>query len=96
MLWASAAHGIPAPGSSGVNTGNGNTPVTSAKVFVDNYVWPSNSANVDTDPWATNTDSVGKQVIYDAADAYIATQSESVQSRTSTIRQHPHRPRVAL
>lgn len=75
VLWASAARGIPAPGSSGVNTGNGNTPVTSAKVFVDNYVWPSNSANVDTDPWATNTDSVGKQVIYDAADAYIATQS---------------------
>jgi hypothetical protein len=77
VLWASAARGIPAPGSSGVNTGNGNAPVTSAKVFVDNYVWPANSPDVDTDPWATNTDSIGKQVIYDAADAYIATQSSN-------------------
>jgi hypothetical protein len=77
VLWAAAAKGVPAPGSSGKYTGNGGAPVTSAKVFVDNYVWPSNSSNVDTDPWATNTDSIGKQIIYDAADAYIATQSSN-------------------
>jgi hypothetical protein len=77
VLWASAARGTVAPGSSGKYTGNNGAPVTNAKVFVDNYVWPANSPNVDTDPWATNTDSVGKQIIYDAADAYIATQSSS-------------------
>jgi hypothetical protein len=74
VLWAAAAKGVAAPGSSGKYTGNGGVPVTDAKTFVDNYVWPSNSSNVDTDPWATNTDSVGKQILYDAADAYIATQ----------------------
>lgn len=77
VLWAAAAKGVPAPGSSGKYTGNGGVPVTSAKTFVDNYVWPSNSSNVDTDPWATNTDSVGKQILYDAADAYIATQTSN-------------------
>jgi hypothetical protein len=77
VLWASAARGTVAPGTSGKYTGNNGVPVTSAKVFVDNYVWPSNSPNVDTDPWATNTDSIGKQIIYDAADAYIATQSSN-------------------
>lgn len=77
VLWAAAQKGVPAPGSSGKYTGNGGAPVTNAKTFVDNYVWPSNSSNVDTDPWATNTDAIGKQVIYDAADAYIATQSSN-------------------
>jgi hypothetical protein len=75
VLWAAASKGVPAPGSSGKYTGNNGSPVRDAKTFVDNYVWPSNSSDVDTDPWVTNTDSIGKQIIYDAADAYIATQS---------------------
>jgi hypothetical protein len=77
QLWAAAARGAVAPGTSGVHTGNNGAPVTNAKVFVDNYVWPANSPDVDTDPWVTNTDEVGKQIIYDAADAYIATQSSA-------------------
>lgn len=77
VLWSAAQTGRPAPGGSGVNTGNNGAPVRDAKTFVDNYVWPANSPDVDTDPWATNTDAIGKQVIYDAADAYIATQSPS-------------------
>lgn len=74
VLWTAARTGAKAPGTSGVNTGNNNVPVRDAKTFVDRYVWPSNTADVDTDPWATTTDSIGKQVIYDAADAYIAQQ----------------------
>jgi hypothetical protein len=77
VLWQAASRGVPAPGTSGVNTGNNGVPVKDAKTFVDNYVWPSNSPDVDTDPWATNTDSVGKQIIYDCADAYLATQTSS-------------------
>lgn len=77
VLWSAAAKGVPAPGSSGVHTGNNGVPVKDAKTFVANYVWPSNSPDVDTDPWATNTDSVGMQVIIDCADAYIATQTSS-------------------
>lgn len=74
VLWQAAQTGNPAPGGSGVNTGNGGVPVRDAKTFVDRYVWPSNSADVDTDPWATTTDALGKQIIYDAADAYLAEQ----------------------
>lgn len=72
-LWTAAMTGRAAPGYS--DTGNGGVPVKDAKTFVDKYFWPSNSKPDDTNPWATNTDSVGRQVIYDAADAFIATQS---------------------
>src|SRR5271167_2076830 len=74
VLWQAAQTGNPAPGTSGKNTGNGGVPVRDAKTFVDLYVWPSNTADVDTDPWVTTTDALGKQIIYDAADAYIAQQ----------------------
>jgi hypothetical protein len=74
VLWAAARTGAKAPGTSGVNTGNGNVPVRDAKTFVDRYVWPSNTADVDTNPWVTTTDAIGKQIIYDAADAYLAQQ----------------------
>lgn len=74
VLWRAAQTGNPAPGSSGVNTGNGGVPVRDAKTFVDRYVWPSNTADVDTVPWVTTTDALGKQIIYDAADAYLAEQ----------------------
>jgi hypothetical protein len=70
-LWKAALTGNPAPGYPG--TGNGGVPVRDAKTFVDRYFVPSNSAGADTNPWATNTDSVGMQIIYDSADAYIAT-----------------------
>jgi hypothetical protein len=72
-LWVYAQKGAPSPSYPKI-TGNGGVPVTDAKTFVDNYFWPSNSAPADTNPWATNTDAVGKQVIYDCADAFIATQ----------------------
>lgn len=78
VLWKAARTGAQAPGGSGANTGNGGIPVRDAKTFVDNYVWPSNSASVDTDPWVTNTDAIGKQIIYDAADAYLATQDPTI------------------
>jgi len=74
VLWTAARTGAKAPGTSGVNTGNNNVPVRDAKTFVDRYVWPSNTSDVDTDPWATTTDQIGKQIIYDAADAYLAQQ----------------------
>jgi hypothetical protein len=44
--------------------------VTDAKTFVDNYVWPANASMGDH--WLTNTDSIGRQIVYDAADAYIS------------------------
>lgn len=72
-LWRYARTGAPSP-SYPKDTGNNNVPVRDAKTFVDRYVWPSNSKPDDTNPWATNTDSLGRQIIYDAADAYIATQ----------------------
>jgi hypothetical protein len=74
VLWQAARSGNPAPGSSGKNTGNGGVPVRDAMTFVNKYVWPSNTADVDTNPWATTTDSVGRQIIIDAADAYLAVQ----------------------
>lgn len=73
VLWRAASTGAKAPGSSGKNTGTG-YPVRDAKIFVDYYVWPSNTADVDTDPWVTTTDAIGKQIIYDCADAYLAVQ----------------------
>lgn len=74
VLWQSAKTGAQAPGGSGKNTGNGGIPVRDAKTFVDRYVWPSNSPDVDTVPWVTSTDAIGKQIVYDAADAYLAEQ----------------------
>lgn len=77
VLWQAAKTGAKAPGGSGANTGNNNQPVRDAKTFVDRYVWPSNSPDVDTVPWVTATDAIGKQIVYDAADAYLAEQDPS-------------------
>jgi hypothetical protein len=71
-LWQYAQSGAPSSHYP-QDTGNGGVPVRDAKTFIDRYFWPSNSKPDDTDPWATNTDAIGKQILYDAADAFIAT-----------------------
>lgn len=76
-LWQYAKTGVPSAHYPN-DTGNGGVPVRDALTFVNRYVWPSNSRPDDTNPWATNTDSLGKQIIYDAADAYLATQDPTI------------------
>lgn len=70
QLWKAAQSGAVAGNYH--DTGNNGIPVRDARTFVDRYFWPANSQPDDTNPWATDTDAFGHQIIYDTADAYLS------------------------